>query len=68
MGMIQAESRKGQMPHEDKTGEKRIVLDFEPHLEEFIKCDGVVLEINNGCCQHKHCNHDEQIEELECSK
>ena len=64
--MIQTVTGEDQMPYEDKAGEQRRVLDLEPHMEEFIKGDGVVLEIHHGSCQHEHCNHDEQIEELKC--
>ena len=66
--MIQAEPGEDQMPYEDKAGEKRIVFDFKPHMEEFMKCDGVALEIHHGSSQHEHRDHDEQVEELECCK
>jgi hypothetical protein len=62
MGMIQAETGENQMPHENKAREQEVVFDFEPHMQKFIKCDGVVLQVHHGCCQHKHRNHDEQIE------
>ena len=64
--MVQPKQGKDNMPDKQKTEKNRKILDLDAHVQKFMKCDGVVLEIHHGGSQYKHRDHYEQVEELEC--